>query len=85
MQAQGLTVGPNEAIKRLIIDPGKAEHNAPGRLYVAISRAQYLDCIAFSPMPKMDRFKKLNRSMRALEIFEQLAWYDAHRSNKKAS
>ena len=49
--------------------------DVPGLLYVAVSRAEYLDCIAFSPMPKIERFQKLNCSAQAVEIFEQLALY----------
>ena len=41
----------------------------------SVPRAEYLDWIAFSPMPKIERFQKLNCSAQAVEIFEQLAWY----------
>lgn len=74
-KAQGLTIGPHQAIQRLVIDAGAHEGRCPGLLYVAVSRAEYLDCIAFSPMPKVERFQKLNCSAQAVEIFEQLAWY----------
>lgn len=79
-KAQGITVGPQQAIKRLVIDAGKVEHHAPGLLYVAISRAEYVDCIAFSPMPPIERFKKLNCSAAAQEIFNELQWYEQRRN-----
>lgn len=75
-KAQGITVGPHQAIKRLVIDAGKVEHHAPGLLYVAISRAEFAECIAFSPMPPIERFKKLNCSAAAAAIFNELQWYE---------
>ena len=78
-KAQGITVGPQQAIKRLVIDAGKVEHHAPGLLYVAVSRAEYVDCIAFSPMPPIERFQKLNCSAAAAEIFNELQWYEQQR------
>ena len=76
-KAQGLTVGPDKPIKRIMINAGVVEHYAPGLMYVAISRAEYANCIAFNPMPTKERFEKLNCSLKAQATMAQLDRLDA--------
>ena len=72
-KSQGMTVGENEVVKRLLIDCGEEEHWAPGLLYVAVSRAETRGCIAFNPMPPRRRFEKCNSSLRAQRVMAQMA------------
>ena len=81
-KSQGMTVGPEEAFHKLIVDCGPTEHWAPGLLYVAASRGVHRDCLAFDPveinelgeithMPfyNFNRFEKLNTSAGAELMF----------------
>ena len=81
-KSQGMTVGPDEAFQKLIVDCGETEHWAPGLMYVAVSRAVHRDCLAFDPvevnelgeithMPfyNFSRFEKLNTSAGAESMF----------------
>ena len=81
-KSQGMTVGPEEAFQKLIVDCGSTEHWAPGLLYVAASRGVHRDCLAFDPveinelgeithMPfyNFNRFEKLNTSAAAELMF----------------
>ena len=57
-KSQGLTVGPKEQIRKIIVDFGQAEGWAPGLMYVACSRVVHRDCLALDPI-KVDEFKKI--------------------------
>ena len=82
---QGLTVGPGEEIKRLVVDFGKSEGWAPGLLYVALSRVTHLQALALHPIRvtstgqiedlpfyKLERFTKVNTSKKSIVIIARL-------------
>ena len=71
-KAQGLRVGPEQAVRRLVLDVGPNEGWARGLLYVAVSRAELLSCLAFSPNPKIERFEGINKGKGATAVFAQL-------------
>ena len=84
-KSQGLTIGPEEAIKMVIVDFGKNEAWAPGLMYVAVSRVTHLECLAIDlrkineaqeleviPFNR-DRLANLNKSKKSQAIFEYLA------------
>ena len=54
-KSQGLTVGPGETLTHMTVDLGDKEF-AVGLTYVACSRAKSLDCLAFRPVPTLERF-----------------------------
>jgi hypothetical protein len=57
-KSQGLTVGPDENIRKVIVDFGQAEGWAPGLTYVACSRVVHRDCLTLDPI-KVDEFKNI--------------------------
>jgi hypothetical protein len=57
-KSQGLTVGPDENIKKIIVDFGKTEGWAPGLMYVSCSRVVHQDCLAFDPI-RVDEFNNI--------------------------
>jgi hypothetical protein len=57
-KSQGLTVGPDENIRKVIVDFGQAEGWAPGLMYVACSRVVDRYCLALDPI-KVDEFKNI--------------------------
>ena len=84
-KSQGLTVGPNEQVKRLIVDFGASEGWAPGLLYVALSRVTHLEALALHPIRvtetgeiedlpfyKVERFTKVNTSKKSAVIMAHL-------------
>ena len=84
-KSQGLTVGPDENIRKIIVDFGKTEGWAPGLMYVACSRVVHRDCLALDPI-KVDEFNNvvhlpfyefrryfnLNTSQTSTKIFNHL-------------
>ena len=84
-KSQGLTVGPNEQVKRLIVDFGASEGWAPGLLYVALSRVTHLEALALHPIRvtetgeiedlpfyNVERFTKVNTSNKSAVIMAHL-------------
>ena len=84
-KSQGLTVGPAENVKKLIVDFGKNEGWAPGLMYVVVSRVVHRDCLALDPIQvdevhqvkhlpfyEYRRYFNLNASQTSAKIFNHL-------------
>ena len=66
-KSQGQTVGEGQANTRMVLDIGegpKAEFS-PGLSFVGFSRAKTVTALALSPMPNLDRFKKVGQGLAA--------------------
>jgi ATP-dependent DNA helicase PIF1 len=95
-KSQGLTIGPGHNIQKVVIDVGATEHWAPGLLYVAVSRANNLGCIAFDPIRitecgqierldfyAIERFTRLNSSNGSQKTFAHLRHLDAMQASRR--
>ena len=95
-KSQGLTIGPGHNIQKVVIDVGATEHWAPGLLYVAVSRANNLGCIAFDPIRitecgqiehldfyAIERFARLNSSNGSQKTFAHLRHLNAMQDSRR--
>ena len=57
-KAQGMTIGPGEAIPRYRVSLRKTEHSA-GMTFVALSRAKTMQCFVFYPVPDFTRMQAI--------------------------
>ena len=58
-KSQGITIGDGQPIKKVVIDIGDREQSA-GLTFVALSRAKDIGCLAFEPMPSLQRLQTIS-------------------------
>ena len=61
-KSQGMTVGPNKPLKKVVIDVGEGESWCEGLAYVAISRGMFIDTFALDPMGPPARWVGIGKS-----------------------
>jgi ATP-dependent DNA helicase PIF1 len=67
-KSQGLTAGPGERVKHLVVDIGHHDFTA-GLAYVALSRTQFLSCMALCPEYTFDaRWKRIGNTRCSCQV-----------------
>ena len=61
-KSQGMTVGPNKPLTKVVIDVGEGESWCEGLAYVAVSRGMFIDTFALDPMRPPARWMNIGKS-----------------------
>jgi len=61
-KSQGMTIGPNKPLRKVVIDVGEGESWCEGLAYVAVSRGMFIDTFALDPMRPPKRWMDIGKS-----------------------